>query len=322
VAAARAAQRASAEAAAAARRRAAARAGQHADWEEEEEQEAGSLQQAAPEVVRRGSTIEADIGAPADRYAAFLARPSATPAGAEAAAGPQTAADGRGTHGAPWTAAAQPAAAGADPWARHERRRHPQPRVSGPPDLATLSAQPSVPLDRYATEFSRPSLDEEGPSLPAGAGAAEAQPTAGAEAEQQYGQQRRYLPDVLPSDLTATPGVPLERYAAMVASQEEPGELSGLSVPPSRTGSSGDDGGVSAARLPPRAPISAARVVGPPPGRRRSGGRGGQTGGAGEEGEDPLLPTRRPGSWQRRRSLASLQAIFEQAESQPPSDSE
>ena len=257
----------------------------------------------AVDALGRDSTATPD--APMDRYAASLARPSALlpqqgPVASEAGS-----------------------------------RQQPAARLSGPPDLGTVSAGPAVPLDRYASTLARPSQEIAGQDV-AGAAAASRDEQLAAPAwetvyheqqQQQYQQQQQqhypphwqYQPDVQRSDLTATPGVPLARYAAMVAGPAE------LESPRFMSGSTSASS--SATALPPRSPVSAARFAGLPAGRpiSRSGSRGVPE--AEEvEGEDDMLTGQRVGSWQWRRSLASLQAtlqaIHEQGESAPGSDSD
>ena len=239
---------------------------------------------------------------PLSRYKAAMDRPTALPPGAaQQVQQVQQAAPAR---------AAAPAAAG-------------QPSA-GPPDLGTISAVPSLSLERYETALSRPSLGEmagsdSGPLPPARSGSAEGSgrgaPSSGsgagsgpatpavagevgvaAERPQQAQQQQQAQqwaeqqqarwsgePDVVPSDLTATPAVDLSRYAAAFTS--------------------GDGSPRAAAAGPSARP--------PRPSRHAVGFDVPE--GAGEARPRPPAYDREP-SWHRSRSLAALQSIFEHPE--------
>ncbi|KAL4858599.1 G protein-activated inward rectifier potassium channel 4 [Chlorella vulgaris] len=144
----------------------------------------------------------------------------------------------------------------------------------------------------------------------------------------QYQQQQplQYQSDLLSSDLTAGPGVSMDRYAAMVAAAGSP-DAAGLPFPPQPSSSTAGVGGsaamadpASTINLPPRPPGAGTGSLSDLPAGRRAdtssstsaaaeiGGRR-QAQGAGQH----------VGSWPRRRSLASLHAIFEQVESQADS---
>ena len=151
---------------------------------------------------------------------------------------------------------------------------------AGPPDLGTLSADPSVNMERYAAALARPSVTPGPGSVPQMP--AERLPAApGMRGPPQHHARFQPQPDLLASDLTATASVPMNRYAAMVAADEE------------EEGEGGSSGGGYV------------------------GGYGGGGGGDDDDGGATFPPARHPRpstSWHNTRSLANLAAIVEAEE--------
>lgn len=169
----------------------------------------------------------------------------------------------------------------------------------GPPNLGMLSSEPTIPMDRYVAVLTRPSLEQpslaaapsgrassgEAEQFSAARGSAPATPpgaSAAASASPQP-QQRHWDPDVVRSDLTATPSLDLSRYAAAFAT----------------------DAGDASPRLsarPPRPPRGGPHAAFPA---------------VLEQASDEMLPPRdREASWHKSRSLAALQSIFQHPEEQ------
>lgn len=258
---------------------------------------APELAAAADEVGTQSNTADAAL----ERHKSALAHPTALPAEAAMQQQQEEAATQQQAQQAQQPDQQPPGAQA--PAAMVEQ--HPQQAAgwaSGRPDLATLSAAPSVPMERYEASLTRSSLV---PGAGAGAGAGEPPGGSGEEGEGGNGSsrrssarsgpptpaataasahaaplqlQRQYEPELLSSDLTATPSLDLSRYAAAFAADTAETPRGG------------------AAELPfGQAPRRGVAFAEP------------------EEVEAPQRPHtyEREASWHTRRSLAHLQSIFE-----------
>ncbi|KAL4443440.1 hypothetical protein ABPG75_011177 [Micractinium tetrahymenae] len=303
-------------------------------------------------IAGRASTFESPPEAPLDRYESNLARLTALSPGTAAEAGEEQRRRQQQQQQLGEPPPAQQAAFPVRPPSPVQQQRH----LTGPPNLAMLSATPSVGLDRYDAALTRLSAVSAGDASPLRAGSAGSSTfeTARSAGASSYGTARtagspfdtapssRSLPEVAPtaqgplsqpqlrrpsprfepqpdlliSDLTATPSVPLERYAAMVAGEGEEEEAA-----VGRWPAHGGRGGGGAAQ-PEAAEAQAAAQHGathPPRQQPRPlaalGGRPPRpgipitapAGGSAEMGPQ----VQQDASWHKRRSLANLAAILE-----------
>ncbi len=329
---------------------AAAEAVQAVEAEREGRQEQGQQAATGPAgrgLVGRESTLEASPEAPLDRYDSSLARLSAMPPG-DAAEAPGELGQQRRGRFLPARQAASPGESSTSPPPPQQQQQ----QLRGPPNLATLSATPSVGLDRYEAALTRASMASTAGGSPltaspsastfetahstgdgntygtAGGGSpldtatsAQSLPDEPAAAQGQPPPRRpspRFSPqpDLLASDLTATPSVPLERYAAMVAGAEEEeaataaqwggggGAAAGSAEPDRDAGLHHDV--PQSSTYPPRHQPHPSEALGRPP-RPGMPIRTAPAGGFRDLGQQ----MQQEASWHKRRSLANLASILE-----------
>ena len=316
---------------------------------------AGAPARTAP--VGRESTVESPPEAPLDRYDSSLARLITLAPGAAAEAEEL----GRRQHPG-WVPPSQQQASPEHPsLSQLQQQQHlPPPQQqqkqkpgqrTGPPNLAMLSATPSVGLDRYEAALTRPSM-----ASTAGGSPLDSSPSGGTfETARSAGASSMYSaatggspfdtalsarslpdeavalqdqpqlchpsprfepqPDLLASDLTATPSGPMERYAAMVAGEGE--EAAAAAHWGARGGGGASSGQTNieaglqreaqhGSTYPPRHQPHPAGPLGRPP-RPGMPISTAPAGGYRDLGQQ----MQQEASWHKRRSLANLASILE-----------